>query len=78
MIDLRTEFHMITCSNSLVIPQKPEVEEVLPARPESCNFTFYSGIIRIKLAYFTLYKGTAQQKSNVFPNSVTIHHFRTP
>jgi hypothetical protein len=29
MIDLRTEIHMITCNDSLVIPQKPEVE-VLP------------------------------------------------
>jgi len=29
MIDLSTEFHVITCNDSLVIPQKPEVE-VLP------------------------------------------------
>jgi hypothetical protein len=29
MIDLRTEFRTITCNDSLVIPQKPEVEEVL-------------------------------------------------
>jgi hypothetical protein len=77
MIDLRTEFHMITCNDSFVMPQKPEVEEVLSARPEFCNFTFYSGFSRTKLAYFTLYKDAAKQNSNDFSNSVTIHHLRT-
>jgi len=44
MIDLRTECHMITCNDSLVIPQKPEVEEVLllGQRLVTLNFTAVS------------------------------------
>jgi len=30
MMGLRTECHTIICSDSLLIPQKPEIEEVLP------------------------------------------------
>jgi len=60
MIDLRTECHMITCNDSLIIPQKPEVEEVLPL---GRNFTSYSCFSRTKLAHFTLY--SAEQNLHI-------------
>jgi len=63
MIDLSTEFHMITCNNSLVIPQKPEAEEVpyFPAHkthfsPEKCDLNSTCVLCAEGKYYFQTYK----------------------